>query len=60
MSETEFRRLSADRRVEFQRFAGYHSVGEARELAGLRVATDAAARLSSWLPPRTVTPLDDF
>lgn len=44
-----------------QVLVGYHSVDEARELAGLSVASeDAATRLSAWLPPRRVGPLDDF
>lgn len=63
----EFRRVEGndpDVRLDIGTLAqvvvGYHSVEEARELAGLWVASeDGAARLSGWFPPRTVGPMDN-
>lgn len=44
-----------------QLVVGYHSVPEARRLAGLDVADeDAKTRLGRLFPPRTVSPMDNF
>jgi predicted acetyltransferase len=44
-----------------QLFVGYHTVDEARDLGTMWVrAAEHATRLASWLPPRPVSPTDNF
>ncbi|MFC7071710.1 enhanced intracellular survival protein Eis [Halovenus rubra] len=53
-----------DLRVDIETLAqlvvGYHAVPEARKLAGLETDDESATRLARWLPPRTVSPIDNF